>query len=185
MLFPNDVLTVSLLLIIVAGGTGVAAAMFRAKARADHERRNITAIKTTIVEYFGKTGVGVNVDSACLGSNGRYTAVIESEPMKRFRLSHIIEMTLRDHVRKSCGLELDKVYWRFPVIAEPPQAGGMAAAESGAAPAKDADEYISEGLEHYKDIPKVEATELPWEQFEKVTTVAREEKVVETALQQS
>ncbi len=179
MLFPTDVLTLSLLLVVVAGGAGVATATFRAKARAGHERRNIAAIKATIIDYFGKTGVSVSVDSACLGGNGRYTAVIESEPMKRFRLSHIIEMTLRDHVRKSCGLELDKVYWRFPVVAEHTQ--GAAAPPDAAVPAKDADEYISEGLEHYKYIPKVEATELPWEQFEKVTTVARESNVVETA----
>lgn len=178
MLLPTDAFTLSLLSIIAAGGIGIAAAMVRAKGRARHEQRNIAAIKATIVDYFSKTGVSVNVDSACLGGNGRYTAVIESEPMKRFRLSHIIEMTLRDHIRKSCGLELDKVYWRFPVVAEHAQAGGTAAV-----PAADADEYISEGLEHYKDIPKVEATELPWEQFEKVTTTAREGKVAETASQ--
>ncbi|HEV2610511.1 MAG TPA: hypothetical protein VGU61_09610 [Noviherbaspirillum sp.] len=182
MLFQTDAFTLSLLLIIAAGGIGIATALFREKARARHQQRNITTIKATIVDYFSKTGVSVSVDSACLGGNGRYTAVIESEPMKRFRLSHIIEMTLRDHVRKSCGLELDKVYWRFPVVTEPAQAGGTAA-ETGAVPATDADEYISEGLEHYKDIPKVEATELPWEQFEKVTTITREGKVAEIASQ--
>jgi hypothetical protein len=50
-------------------------------------------------------------------------------------------------------------------------AAGAAAQEAQAAEAKpetESDDYINEGLEHYRHIPKPEVEELPWEQFEKV-----------------
>jgi hypothetical protein len=98
--------------------------------------------------------------------------------MKQFRLSHIIEIALRDHVRKSCGMELDKVYWRFPIKVVPRDA-----ATGNTEPAKrieGADDYINEGLVHYKDLPKPEATEIPWEKFEEAS-VQEASKVVDAA----
>ena len=143
--------------------------------------RNIQAIRAVILDYFRRSGVEVSVAATDLG-NGRYTAMVESEPMKRFRLSHIIEMTLREHVRRSVNVDLDKIYWRFPVK----QAHAQAAAAQAAAgtqdtqaaetrPDAESDEYINEGLEHYRHIPKPEVEELPWEQFEKVAGSIKKE----------
>jgi hypothetical protein len=113
----------------------------------------------------------VSVDCTRLPGRNYYTAFIESEPMKHFRLSHMIEMALREHVRKSCGLELGKIYWRFPLIQSATQNEAVkVAAEGGQSTPKNGDEYINEGLEHYKYIPKVEATELSWEHFQDVAT---------------
>jgi len=115
--------------------------------------------------------------------------------MKRFRLSHIIEMTLCEHVRRSCSLELDKVYWRFPIkeaaqaaqsVVVPPADGNTVSVDNASAlpdgedkkPEEVADDYINEGLENYRHIPKPEVTELSWENFEEVATtiIGRDKK---------
>lgn len=140
------------------------------KRRVHREEHNIAAVKSLIIDYFRKTGVEVAVDCTRLTGNQRFTALIESEPMKRFRLSHIIEMTLRDHIQKSCGLELEKIYWRFP-IKEAAREASAAAQTSGTKPAEGSDEYINEGLVHYKDLPKMEVTEISWDKFEEATTI--------------
>lgn len=157
MSFNADAVILTLFALVAVNVVGVVAYALAVKLKAKHKARHSIAIRSTIIEYFRRSGVEVAVDCADLG-NGRYTAMVESEPMKRFRLSHIIEMTLREHVHRHCGLDLDKVYWRFPV---------KQAAEQ-AKPAEDSDDYITEGLEHYRHIPQPEVEELPWEHFEQV-----------------
>jgi hypothetical protein len=144
------------------------------KRKATQEKKNIDAVSYAIVDYFRKSGVGVGVGSIMLPGTGRFTAFIESEPMKRFRLSHIVEATLREHVHRTCGLELDKVYWRFPI-----KEAAHNTAETANDQKKEGDEmddYINEGLMHYKHLPKVEVTELPWETFQEATTIQQTER---------
>jgi len=152
------------------GGLAVAALVLlaliayivRLKRRAARSKQRIAIVSSVLVDYFRKTGVEVSVGSVSLHDNKHFTAFVESEPMKQFRLSHIIEIALRDHVHKTCGLQLDKVFWRFPI-----KVASQAGAESGSSKRiEGADDYINEGLVHYKDLPKSEATEIPWEKFE-------------------
>lgn len=143
----------------------------RLRYRVLRGKRKVVLVSKVLVEYFRKTGVEVTVGCVSLHENDRFTAFVESEPMKQFRLSHIIEIALRDHVQKTCGLELDKIYWRFPikVAARDTSAPGGAAGEGKKI--EGADDYINEGLVHYKDLPKFEATEIPWEKFEEASTL--------------
>lgn len=184
----------ALIVLLAVVVTGIVVSMAVAKSKARREQRDAETIRAGILDYFSRSSVGVAVACIRLPGAKSYSAVIESEPMKRFRLSHIIEMTLREHVRKGCGLELDKVYWRFPVAqavqaARAAQAGQGGQADQAAQPsigvpaqsdaqavvkeAEHPDEYINEGLEHYRHIPKPEVEELPWEQFEQVSTIGR------------
>jgi hypothetical protein len=155
MSFSADVVILALFAFLALNVVGIVAYALAVKMKAGREKRNIQAIRSAIIDYFRRSGVEVSV--VCIRSGAAtYTAMVESEPMKRFRLSHIIEMTLREHVRKSGNLELDKIYWRFPV---------KQADQTKVDP--NSDEYINEGLEHYRHIPKPEVEELPWEHFEK------------------
>lgn len=133
------------------------------KRQASRGKRRLALVSSMLVDYFRKTGVDVTVGCVSLQDNNRFTAFVESEPMKQFRLSHIIEIALRDHVQKTCGMELDKVFWRFPIKVAPRDANGAAGHSKRI---DGADDYINEGLVHYKDLPKSEATEIPWEKFE-------------------
>ncbi len=188
MSFNADAVTLMLAALLAVVVLAVLAYLIANKARARRQQRDVAAIRATIIDYFRRTGVEVSAD--CFRSDEGFTAVVESEPMKRFRLSHIIEMTVREHVRKACGLELDKIYWRFPIkdavqavaVSDSREGGNGAegAADAATGEEKKADElsddYINEGLEHYRHIPKPEVTEIPWETFEQVATIGKEKK---------
>ena len=145
---------------------GIVAYVVVVKLKARREKRNLAAITAALIDYFRRTGLEVSAGCTILKGSQPFTAVIETEPMKRFRLSHIIEIALREHVRNACGLELGKVFWRFPIKDMP------AAGATDTRPPEKTDDYINEGLEYYKYIPKVEVTESSWENFEKATTIA-------------
>lgn len=185
MSFNADAVTLTLIGVLAALIIGILAYAIAAKSKASRVKHDVAAIRHTIIDYFRRSGVDVSADCTSF-DNGLYTAVVESEPMKRFRLSHIIEMTLREHVRKNCGLELDKIYWRFPIkeaaqaVTVPREADGAVAVAANEPEEKKteevSDDYINEGLENYRHIPKPEVTELPWETFEQMATINREKK---------
>ncbi|HEX7635781.1 MAG TPA: hypothetical protein VF427_10940 [Noviherbaspirillum sp.] len=174
MSFQADAVILALVILLAVNVIGIVAYAIAVRLRTRRDQDNILAIRAAIVDYFHRSGVEVTTDCARLLSGKGFTAVVESEPMKRFRLSHIIEMTLREHVRKNCGLELDKVYWRFPVK-EAAAAPGTGNAEQKK-PAESSDDYINEGLENYRYIPKPEVEELPWEHFEQVAVAGLAKK---------
>lgn len=174
--FKTDAVDLIVLLLVAAAFLGLLAYVAFTKSQARRETHNIAAISAALIDYFRRTGVEVSVGCVTLRHDGRFTAFIESEPMKRFRLSHIIEMTLREHVSKACGMQLDKVYWRFPIknTAQNAAAAGDTVKESKAP--NDLDDYINEGLVHYRDLPKVEVTEISWEKFEEVSSKEPDDK---------
>lgn len=151
-------------------------------------KQHAAMISREIILYFRKTGVEVAAVCTNLQGDERFTALIESEPMKRFRLSHIIEFTLRDHIHKTCGLELECIYWRFPVKGatdhvfpskiddKPVTIMPMGPGGPDTKAIVSTDEYINEGLVPYKDVPKIEVTELSWEKFEEAATLEVEKK---------
>lgn len=165
-----DMVVLWILFGAAAGLLAMTVYVVRIKYQALRSRRKVTLVSKVLLEYFRKAGVEVAVDCVSLLGNNRFTAFVESEPMKQFRLSHIIEIALRDHVQKACALELDKIFWRFPikVAARDTSPAGIAAGDNNRI--EGADDYINEGLVHYKDLPKFEATEIPWEKFEEAST---------------
>ncbi|HEY8608522.1 MAG TPA: hypothetical protein VIM12_15525 [Noviherbaspirillum sp.] len=171
--FNADAVTLALIALLAALIIGIIAFAVTARAKASRRARQADTIRAAIIDYFRRSGVQVAAECTSLGDSKRFIAVLESEPMKRFRLSHIIEMTVREHVRKTCGLEVDKMYWRFP-IKEAAQGAGAPAEQAQEKKQEGAsDEYINEGLEHYRHIPKPEVTEVPWESFEQVSSTGR------------
>lgn len=154
--------TLLLLLAVALGFMALLAYAAAVRYKTLRMQRNSAAITTALLDYFQRTGVAVSVGCVSLGKGDCFTVFIESEPMKRFRLSHIIEITLRDHVLKACGLKLEKIYWRFPIKEMTAPAPDGAGQDKNPA---SSDDYINEGLVHYRDIPKFEATEIPWEKF--------------------
>ncbi|CAN5399319.1 hypothetical protein BH11PSE11_BH11PSE11_14410 [soil metagenome] len=167
-----DQISLLISVIIALNVVAIVAFIVMSRLKLRRERRRLAAITAALIDYFHKTGVDVSAGCTKLMGSHTYSAVIESEPMKRFRLSHIIEIALRDHVKKACGLDLGNVYWRFPIKDTPAVPGNTDIRKD-----EKADEYINEGLEQYKYIPKVEVTEMSWEHFTEASTSAPGQEV--------
>jgi hypothetical protein len=131
-------------------------------------QREADIISATIRDYFLKNGVKVSVACVRLPAATGYTVVVESEPMKRFRLSHLIELTLIDHVAKTCGLGLVEVYWRFPIrkIADSAPAAGASGKENGD------DDFEADPMAH-KPAVAYDVMEVTWETFEEAQSSGR------------
>lgn len=74
--------------------------------------RNITEF---ITEYFTHTGADVRVTCFKLDGYKRFVTLIESQPLKRFRYSNVLENNLISHIYQKTGNTVEKIYWRFPV----------------------------------------------------------------------
>lgn len=85
---------------------------FHKKRRLERTINNITEFVTG---YFMNTGVEVEVTCCKLEDSKHFVVMIESEPLKRFRYSNILESNLIAHIRKMAGSVVEKIYWRFPV----------------------------------------------------------------------
>ncbi|MDP1644989.1 MAG: hypothetical protein Q8L71_05740 [Thiobacillus sp.] len=157
-------LDLTLLYIFAANVVAILAYVLVLKHRARRRERSIKAVSAVIVDYFQADGIEVRVD--CVPGRGAkdFIAFIESEPMKRFRYSHIVEASLRVHVQRTCREELDRIFWRFPIH------GKGRAAEAGVREMDilddKHDEYIREGLEALKNKGAYDIREGSWEEFE-------------------
>ena len=79
----------------------------------------INRITDFISEYFINTGTEVQVSCYKLANDvNRFVVLIQSEPLKRFRYSFILESNLIAHTLKKTGSVVDRIYWRFPVSSQ-------------------------------------------------------------------
>lgn len=86
--------------------------IFQNKRRLEKSIKDITDF---ITDYFLNTGAEVQVRCFKIDGNRRYVTLIESQPLKRFRYSNVLESNLIGHVFKVTGNIIEKIYWRFPV----------------------------------------------------------------------
>lgn len=77
--------------------------------------KSIKKITEFIEEYFMDTGAEVQVTCFKVEGNKRFVALIQSEPLKRFRCSYVLESNLISHIFEVTGNVVEKVYWRFPI----------------------------------------------------------------------
>ncbi len=103
----------------------------------------------------------VQVTSYAVLGGRRFVVLLESKPNEKLRSSHVIEMGLIDHVRKTTGQFVERVFWRFPV----PVIGKEGIAE---------DLYLAQGFQPVKSGEGYSVTETPWEQFDKAMVELKE-----------
>ncbi len=77
--------------------------------------RALKGITEFIQEYFMGTGAEVQVTCFKLEGDKRFVALVQSEPLKRFRCSNVLEENLITHIFEITGNVVEKIYWRFPV----------------------------------------------------------------------
>lgn len=117
-------------------------------------------IEKAVKDYFTRSHA--EVSSQCLHVHGRFMVLVESEPLKRFRYSNIVEASLVGHVEKTQGLQVDRVFWRFPL----PVGTSSPLDTADIKPAARGDEYIAEGIREAKTNPDYHVAEDSWDQFE-------------------
>ncbi len=147
------------LVVLIAAGAAIyvhAAQRKQRKAAADANR-----IATAVAEYFARSGA--QVGAQCHPVQGRFLVLVESEPLKRFRYSHIVEASLIGHVEKALGLQVDRVFWRFPL----PIGTSSPQDTADIKPAMREDDYIAQGIREAKANPDYHVAEDSWDQFEK------------------
>ena len=124
------------------------------KHRDRRNRQAIAEINQLVSDYFKSHNVDVLVTSYAVLGGRRFVVLLESKPNEKLRSSYIIEMGLIDHVRKTTGQFVERVFWRFPV----PVIGKEEVAE---------DLYLAQGFQQVKSGEGYSVTETPWEQFDK------------------
>lgn len=132
---------------------------------AQRKRRKIAAnahrIALAVKEYFAKSGA--EIGAQCHPLRGRFLVLVESEPLKRFRYSHIVEASLIGYVEKTLGLQVDRVFWRFPL-----PVGGVSPQDTAdLKPSPREDEYVVQGIRQAITNPDYHVAEDSWDQFEK------------------
>jgi hypothetical protein len=161
----------ALLYLVAANVIAILVYVLLLKQRARRLARNITAITTLISDYFRADGVEVGVNCVTNPGGKGFIAFIESEPMKRFRYSHVIEASLRSHVKRMCGEELERIFWRFPIPRKDHAAEEAAGEKEGTDTRQD--EYFREGLEYLKKRGVYDIREGSWEEFENTVMKTR------------
>ena len=131
------------------------------KRRERHKRQTIQQINQLVGDYFKSHNVEVLVTSFAVLGGRRFVVLLESKPNEKLRSSHVIEMGLIDHVRKTTGQFVERVFWRFPV----PVIGKEETPE---------DLYLAQGFQQVKSGEGYSVTETPWEQFDQAMVELRE-----------
>lgn len=157
--------------VLVVGLTLILASVVAAYAHVRQGRQRKTAadaerIALAVKDYFAKSGAEIR--ARCHPVQGCFLVLVESEPLKRFRYSHIVEAALIGHVDKALGLRVDRVFWRFPL----PVGAASPQDTADPKPAAREDEYIVQGIRQAAANPDYHVAEDSWDQFEK----ARQEK---------
>jgi hypothetical protein len=137
------------------------------KYRARRVEQNRIALSGAIVDYFQHSDTVVSAECISKLGGKRFIAFVDSEPLKRFRYSHIVEVSLRMYVHKLCGLELEKVYWRFPLKITRDAASAEKAVGNADELATDEDTYLNERLLQLKAHSEYEVNDISWEKFQK------------------
>lgn len=128
--------------------------------------RAIAKVSEFVSDYFMNSGISVKVTSYQKPGENHFVTMIESQPLKRFRYSSVIERNLIDHIDSVTGIQVDKIYWRFPLHMQNDQMlDGKSEIES--------DTYIEESEEAMRILKDYKVSEASWDDFSKPETPNR------------
>lgn len=120
--------------------------------------KSIRHITEFVEEYFLNTGAKVQVTCFKLNGNKRFIVLIQSQALKRFRCSNILESNLIAHIYEITGNTVDKIYWRFPVVLNK---------DTVEEPGEEPDDlYFSDVRATTETANKYNVSEVPWDQFD-------------------
>lgn len=133
--------------------------LFHKKRKLEKSIRDITEF---ITEYFINAGVEVKVTCFKLEGNKRFVALIESQPLKRFRYSNVLESNLVSHILNITGNIVEKIYWRFPIQLNKHEMSAHQDTEL-----EDDDSYFTGEVAQIKESTEYDVSEASWDDYEK------------------
>lgn len=142
------------------------------KRREKRLDRTLQKISDVIADYFRKAGIEVSASCFSLLGGERFIAVIESEPIKKFRHSYIIEQSLVRHILKATGQQVEKIYWRFPFA---PALEGLE--ETSEQEPKAMDPYLAERPAQMRMQNGYLVEETSWDNYENAVHTSGDEAV--------
>ena len=159
---------VTILYFVAANILAILVYMLVREHRVRNTQRDLDKISAAIIDFFRRNDEQVEVECTQAPGKKRFVALIDSLPTKRSRHSHVLAVILANHVRKACGLELAKVYWRFPIKVGADEAPAPHAAAAIVPLTRSGDAYLDEGRRRLKELPRYEVTESSWEKFQEL-----------------
>lgn len=123
--------------------------------------KSVNEITAFVTEYFSHTGVQVIVSCFKLEGNKRFVVLIESQPLKRFRFSNVLEVNLISHIQEMTGNFVEKIYWRFTIQFNK---DGIALPENNGK--ENEDNYFSGGIAQIEESTGYKVSEATWNEFE-------------------
>lgn len=118
--------------------------------------RKIAKVSEFVTDYFLNSAISVKVTSYQKSDDKHFITMIESQPLKRFRYSSVIERNLIDHIDSVMGIQIDRIYWRFPLHM---QSNPMLEHPS------DEDIYLNESEDATHILDDYKVSEVGWDDF--------------------
>jgi len=102
-------IVIAVLAVLGAGGSILAV------QRRDQKRASREALVAKMAqEYLSRFEIRAKIVATTLG-NGKIALMIETPPHKKLRFSYIIEQPIRQFIQKQTNIEVDRLFWRFPM----------------------------------------------------------------------
>jgi hypothetical protein len=157
----------------IAAAAWVLLRLLRDKRQAERE----DSVAKAALEYLSRFEIRARIVAVTLPGN-RVVLMVETPPHKKLRFSYIIEQPIKQFILKQTQVEVDRMFWRFPMPPKGAQAPEVqyadsttqslpipqaAATDEKTAPAKsdEEDEYF---LHHAYQIEEVS-----WEDFSTIS----------------
>ncbi|MBI4989968.1 MAG: hypothetical protein HZC23_14225 [Rhodocyclales bacterium] len=146
---------------------GILAYVGTIKLRAHRLARARQRIVETVAAYFSRTGLAVKAEVVSLPDSEHFIVIADTEPLKRLRHSHIVELVLIEEVKKATDFVVERVFWRFPLPAREGAALGAPEQAATVPPSAEAgDAYLAEGLARLRTPEGLEVGEDSWAHFQ-------------------
>ncbi len=135
-------------------------------------------------EYLARFEIRARIVASTLADN-RIVLMIETPPHKKLRFSFIIEQPIKQFVLKQVGVEVDRLFWRFPLEPKNTQVpdvkygepGPMKTVQTATAQAAAPQASVSQAANHdeedeYFQGRSYHIEEVSWEDFSSVSRAA-------------
>lgn len=166
-------LTVLLMVTVNVLGIFVYVGLLKLRAhRLEQAKERILAV---VADTFSIMSVAVSSEAIVLPS-GHFVIIADTEPLKRFRHSHIVEIVLIEKIKKATGKTVDRVYWRFPLPAHEDAVVDAPENISTMPPTPKIDAYLAQGLKRLRAPDGLEVHEDTWAHFQEAVHEREEAK---------